>query len=115
MNGKLAGAAALWISAAAKAVVQEQSSETNTPPLLVTVTFIPVAADVATTGQRLLNADSDQDNWLLYGRTYDNQRFSPLTQINKDNVKRLSIKAMIHTGVINSFEATPIVVDGIMY
>ncbi len=115
MNCKLAGAAALWISAATLAVAQERSPAPNTPPLPVTVTISPVTADVASTDQRLLNADSDQDNWLLYGRTYDNQRFSPLTQITKDNVKRLSIKAMIHTGIFNSFEATPIVVDGIMY
>ena len=115
MNGKLAGAAALWILAAVAAIAQERAPAPNTPPLPVTVTVSPVSADVASTDQRLLNADSDQDNWLLYGRTYDNQRFSPLTQINKDNVKRLAIKAMIHTGVINSFEATPLVVDGIMY
>ena len=76
------------------------------------MTLSPVAADVASTDQQLLNADSDQDNWLLHGRTYDNQRFSPLTQITRENVKRLSIKAMIHTGQINSFEATPLVVDG---
>ena len=87
MNGKLAGAAALWISAAALAVAQERSPAPNTPPLPVTVTLNPVAADVASTDQRLLNADSDQDNWLLHGRTYDNQRFSPLTQINQDNVE----------------------------
>ena len=90
MNGKLAGAAALWISAAALAVAQERSPAPNTPPLPVTVTLNPVAADVASTDQQLLNADTDQDNWLLYGRTYDNQRFSPLTQIDRSNVKRLA-------------------------
>ena len=34
-----------------------------------------------------LNADADQDNWLLYGRTYDAQAYSPLTQINAANVR----------------------------
>ena len=92
MRGKLAGAAALWISAAALAVAQERSPAPNTPPPPVTVTLSQVAADVASTDQRLLNADSDQDNWLLYGRTYDNQRFSPLTQITRENVKRLPIR-----------------------
>ena len=42
----------------------------------------PVTADVENTDEQRLNADADQDNWRLHGRTYDNQRFSPLTQIN---------------------------------
>ena len=58
---------------------------------------------------------ADADNWLLHGRTYDNQRFSPLTQINSGNVHRLVPVAIIQTGIANSFEATPIVVNGIMY
>jgi PQQ-dependent dehydrogenase (methanol/ethanol family) len=63
----------------------------------------------------LLQAGSDHDNWRLHGRTYDNQRFSPLTGINKDNVDKLSLVRTLHTGVANSFEATPIVVDGVLY
>ncbi|HEY8253380.1 MAG TPA: hypothetical protein VIG39_02010, partial [Rhizomicrobium sp.] len=36
----------------------------------------PITANVTVTDAQLLNADKDQDNWLLHGRTYDNQRFS---------------------------------------
>src|SRR5450432_4315609 len=75
----------------------------------------PITADVFNTDAQRLNADADQDNWRLHGRTYDNQRFSPLTEISRDNVKRLAITAIIHTGIINSHEATPLVVDGILY
>ena len=57
MNGKLAGAAALWILAAVTAIAQERAPASNTPPLPVTVTVSPVSADVASTDQRLLNAD----------------------------------------------------------
>jgi len=62
-----------------------------------------------------INAAADRDNWLLHGRTYDNQRYSPLTQINKANVGKLTLFGNIHTGIENSFENTPIVVDGIMF
>src|SRR5258706_10482726 len=63
----------------------------------------------------LVAADRDQDNWRLHGRTYDNQRFSPLTQINRDTVGRLTLIHTLHTGVANSFEATPLAVDGVLY
>src|SRR5215468_2388557 len=43
------------------------------------------AADV--TPERLLNPDKEPQNWLMNHRTYDGQRFSPLTRINRDNVK----------------------------
>ena len=63
----------------------------------------------------LRNADADIDNWRLHGRTYDNQRYSPLTDINRDNVARLKLVRRLHTGVNNSFEATPLVIDGVLY
>jgi alcohol dehydrogenase (cytochrome c) len=63
----------------------------------------------------LIHADSDRDNWRLHGRTYDNQRFSPLTQISKDTVGQLTLIRTLHTGVNNSFEDTPIEVDGVLY
>ena len=86
------------------------------PPLAPeTVQVRPITANVTVTDQQLLNANSDQDNWLLYGRTYDNQRFSPLSQVNSGNVKRLTPVAIIQTGIANSFEDTPIVVNGVMY
>lgn len=53
--------------------------------------------------------------WPLYGHDYSNQRFSPLTQIRRDNVDKL-VPAWIHqTGVKATFQATPIVVDDVMY
>ena len=96
------------------ALAQERAPDAPAP-IPETILSKAVTANIASTDQQLLNADADQDNWLLHGRTYDNQRFSPLTQINRENVKRLAIKAIIHTGQINSTEATPIVVDGILY
>ncbi|HMH64516.1 MAG TPA: PQQ-binding-like beta-propeller repeat protein, partial [Rhizomicrobium sp.] len=75
----------------------------------------PVTGDVSNTDAQRINADADQDNWRLHGRTYDNQRFSPLTDINASNVKQLKPVALIQTGVSNAMEATPIEVDGTLF
>ena len=80
-----------------------------------TVQVRPITANVTVTDEQLLRADTDTNNWLLNGRTYDNQRFSPLKQINASNVKNLHPVAIVQTGVAISFEATPIVVNGVMY
>jgi alcohol dehydrogenase (cytochrome c) len=60
----------------------------------------------------LLNPPAD--DWLMYSRTYDAQRYSPLNQINKQNVSRLveSWKKELSAGTI---EIIPIVHDGVMY
>ena len=63
----------------------------------------------------LVDANADRDNWRLHGRTFDNQRFSPLTQIDRKTVSRLKLVQTLHTGVANSFEATPLAIDGVLY
>jgi quinohemoprotein ethanol dehydrogenase len=65
---------------------------------------------------RLLAAGSDNANWMTTGRTYDEQRFSPLAKVNAGNVKELGL-AWSHDfdAVARGQEATPIVVDGVMY
>src|SRR5262249_24770944 len=63
----------------------------------------------------LLNAGSNNENWLSYGRTYSAQRYSPLKQINTENVARLIPVWTFQTGVLDGFECTPLVIDGIMY
>jgi glucose dehydrogenase len=64
---------------------------------------------------RLLSASRDRANWLVYGRDYSNQRFSPLAQIDRSNVKRLVPSWIWQSGVASTFQATPLVVDGVMY
>ena len=63
----------------------------------------------------LLNAADNTGNWLMYGRTYDANRFSPLDQVNKKNVKRLIPVWTFQTGVLDGFECSPLIIDGIMY
>jgi PQQ-dependent dehydrogenase (methanol/ethanol family) len=69
----------------------------------------------AVTDDMLKSAGTDGKNWLTYGGAYNNQRFSPLTQVNKDNVVNLVPRWIFQTGVLGSFENTPIVLDGVMY
>jgi PQQ-dependent dehydrogenase (methanol/ethanol family) len=61
---------------------------------------------------RLLAAADDADNWLSYGRTYAEERFSPLTDIN---VGELGLAFAIPLDTNRGQEATPIVVEGVMY
>ncbi|MGK2863506.1 MAG: PQQ-dependent dehydrogenase, methanol/ethanol family [Chitinophagaceae bacterium] len=63
----------------------------------------------------LLEANGDSTNWLTYGRNYSEDRYSLLEQINKDNISRLGLAWDLDLGFKRGFEATPIVVDGIMY
>jgi glucose dehydrogenase len=64
---------------------------------------------------RLLAAAADGDDWLSYGRTYDEQRFSPLTAIDDSNVGRLGLAWSSDLDTARGQEATPIVVDGVLY
>ncbi len=64
---------------------------------------------------RLRTAVDDPANWLTYGRDYANQRFSALKQINRETVAQLVPHWIYQTGTSATFQATPLVVDGVMY
>ncbi|RLU01401.1 MAG: PQQ-dependent dehydrogenase, methanol/ethanol family [Ketobacter sp.] len=66
-------------------------------------------------GDRIRQADSEPQNWLVHGRTYDESRFSPLSQINTTNVNQLGLAWSYDLNSSRGLEATPIVVDGIMF
>ena len=71
------------------------------------------------TFDRLLRADQEPQNWLTYSGNLSGQRYSPLTQITPGNVKNLELQWVFQTRrpaePAEKFEATPLVVDGIMY
>jgi quinohemoprotein ethanol dehydrogenase len=73
------------------------------------------AADVD--GARIIAADTEPQNWLSNGRTYSEQRFSPLDNINVANVRELGLAWShdIRSRTARGLEATPIVVDGVIY
>src|SRR6201995_4792955 len=75
-----------------------------------------LAADV--TPERLVNADKEPQNWLMNHRTYDGQRFSPLSRINRDTVKNLKLAYAVPLGggAGNEYSvATPLAGDGFLY
>ena len=64
---------------------------------------------------RLVNAAAEPQNWLTYSGTYFSQRYSPLDQISLSNVKNLEQKWVYQAQVFGNWQATPLVVDGVMY
>src|SRR5262245_22946975 len=64
---------------------------------------------------RMVHADDEAGNWMSYGRTYSEQRFSPLKLINDQNVGQLGLVWYIDLETRRGQEATPLVVDGVMY
>ena len=74
------------------------------------------AAEVSqVSAERIRNADLEPGNWMTYGRTYSEQHFSPLKQINVQNVARLKLAWYYDLDTNRGQEATPLVIDGVMY
>ncbi|MEO8138081.1 MAG: PQQ-binding-like beta-propeller repeat protein [Gemmatimonadota bacterium] len=62
-----------------------------------------------------LLAAQSSDGWPLHGHDLGGQRFSPLASIDSVNVGRLALSWTYHSGVTATFQATPIVIDTVMY
>jgi alcohol dehydrogenase (cytochrome c) len=80
----------------------------------VLIAACPLSA-FAQTADEIKNAEKTPENILTYGMSYTQQRFSPLTQINRDTVKRLvpvwSYSMNNNTGE----ESQPLIYNGVMY
>ncbi|MBU3708279.1 MAG: pyrroloquinoline quinone-dependent dehydrogenase [Burkholderiaceae bacterium] len=63
----------------------------------------------------LNNAAKDGKNWLLPNGSYDQTRHHPASQINTGNVAKLRPAFVFQTGIVESMETAPIVVDGVMF
>lgn len=63
----------------------------------------------------LLGADGDTANWITHGRTYSEQRFSPLDKVNAGNVGDLGLAWFADMDTARGQEATPLVIDGKLY
>jgi quinohemoprotein ethanol dehydrogenase len=64
---------------------------------------------------RLIHADREPGNWMSHGRTYGEQRFSPLRQITATNARELGLAWYFDLDTVKGQEATPLVIDGVMY
>jgi alcohol dehydrogenase (cytochrome c) len=66
--------------------------------------------------ERILHSQSEPQNWLTYSGSYNSQQFSLLKQINKQNVSQLKVAWIYQPSrPVSNVEASPIVVDGVMY
>ncbi len=82
-------------------------------PLLVLLSALSGHAQVSF--DRLLHASDEPQNWLTYSGSYLSQRYTRLDQVSPANVKNLELKWVFQAQSLQKFEATPLVVDGIMY
>ncbi len=64
---------------------------------------------------RLAAANDEPGSWLAHGRTWDEARYSPLAQIDEQSVAKLAPAWVYATGETRGHEATPIVVDGVLF
>jgi quinoprotein glucose dehydrogenase len=86
--------------------------------------FVIRAAATPRGYQQDAQKDDQKDDWPVYGHDAGGMRFSPLTQITRENVAQLKVTWTFHTGDISDgsggrkrtgFETTPILVDGTLY
>ncbi len=89
----------------------EQTSSSQAPEAGATASDSLGQIDTA----RIVNADAAPGDWLAYGRDYREQRFSPLTQINKNSIDDLELAWSFDMLTTRGLEASPIVADGVMY
>ncbi len=90
------------------AVVPSESSAVEASPA-------SSAEHANVTSARLLAADQEPGQWMSHGRTYSEQRFSPLTNINRNTIGRLSLAWYQDLDTNRGQEATPLVIDGVIY
>lgn len=83
--------------------------------LLVVIFVLADSLRAQVSFERILNAGREPHNWLTYSGTYMSQRYSQLTQITRANAKDLELKWVFQARWLDYYQATPLVVDGIMY
>ncbi len=83
--------------------------------LLAIVFVLAGSLNAQVTWERLLNAAGEPHNWLTHSGTVLGQRYSTLTEITQGNVGDLELKWVFQARSFEKFEATPLVVDGVMY
>ena len=106
---------AMLLSCACAAFITVQAQEAE-PPLGVDVLEASFKwRPNYVSDDMLRHADKDANNWLHYGKDYQNTRFSQLTQISVDNVKKLVPKWNLSFGVNDAQDSQTTVVNGRVY
>ncbi|MCZ6618957.1 MAG: PQQ-dependent dehydrogenase, methanol/ethanol family [Gammaproteobacteria bacterium] len=84
-------------------------------PALLLLLVASFAAHPSVDHEQLVNVDNTPGSWLTHGRNYAEDRQSPLTQITPDNVGELGLTWYFDTGTGRGLEASPLVIDGVIY
>src|SRR5258707_3658806 len=93
----------------------------NYPPIVLGLIVLLCATLAAQSAQAQTSAATE---WPSYGNDPGGMRYSPLTEINRENVTKLKVAWVFHSGEISDgsdgkkrsgFETTPILVDGTLY
>jgi alcohol dehydrogenase (cytochrome c) len=79
------------------------------------ISHIDAARLTGVTPDRILNASKEPQNWLTFNGTYRSAHYSTLSQITPENVKNLELKWVFQAHWLDPYEATPLVVDGVLY
>src|SRR5438552_3935236 len=78
-------------------------------------TFLCSTACAQVTFDRLIHAASEPNNWLTFSGNLAGTRYSPLDRIKIGNAANLDLKWIYQAQALEKYEATPLVVDGVMY
>ena len=70
---------------------------------------------VVSANDEVMALSQDANNWVMWGRTYDGSRYSPLNQINKENAGNLQVAWTFSTGVLRGHEGGPLVIGDTMW
>jgi quinohemoprotein ethanol dehydrogenase len=90
------------------------------PALLLTAAASAASAAssssaAAVDSRRMRNADAEPGQWMSYGRTWDEQRFSPLKQINDRNASQLGLAWYADLNTYHGVQGTPLFIDSVLY
>ena len=79
------------------------------------ILILCTAASATTVDNAALGNEADGNNWLAYGRSFSEQRFSPLDQINRGNVQHLGLAWSLELDDVWNVSSAPVEVDGVIY
>jgi quinohemoprotein ethanol dehydrogenase len=106
-------AVALSLALALAACRSESKQSGSAAPPPVAVAALPLRPAVRVDAARISSAAPGE--WVSHGRSYDEQRFSPLAQINAGSVAQLGLAWHFDLDTPRTQESTPLVIDGVMY
>ncbi len=119
VKSRIAAAASLVVlfsvAGCGKKPAPPPAPETTAPPAAAPAAAAPAAPIAQVDTARIQASDKEPAVWLSTGGNYGDQRYSLLDKINAGNVSKLGMAWTYKVDVDRGAEATPLVVDGMMY